>query len=238
VGRRRETYSRATGAEQAFQEQLRLAPNQPNAHDSYGELLQIRGKLAEAAEHYRKAIELDSSFSPSYIGLAEVEQMRGDGKAARAVLERADKVVKQPWARSQQREALAGSYLYDGNVQAAVAELQAALREAETRSDTVFQAVFHTHLALVNSAFGNGRQVDEHLAKARQSGAYNAAHNRIRLAVAFAYAGRADSARALADSAMKHAENDPGAVSDVNVVRGWSLVASNDCETARELSGA
>jgi hypothetical protein len=33
---------------------------------------------------------------------------------------------------------------------------------------------------------------------------------------------------------MKQAENNPGAVSDVNVVLGWSLVASNECEAARK----
>jgi Flp pilus assembly protein TadD len=224
----------SAGAELAFQEQLRLAPDQPNPHDSYGELLQLRGKLTEAAQHYRKAIELDSSFGASYVGLAEVEQIRGNGKAARAVLERANNKVTDPFARSQQREALAGSYLYEGDVRRAIAQFEAGLRDAEARNDKYFQAVFHTHLALVNAAFGNGRMVNEHLARARESGAYDESFNRIRLAVALAYAGQPDSAQALADIAMKQSEENPALLADANIVRGWSLVASNQCQAALE----
>jgi tetratricopeptide (TPR) repeat protein len=53
-----------------IQEYLRLAPNHPNAHDAYADMLARTGRLEEALSHYERAVELDRTFMTAYTGMA------------------------------------------------------------------------------------------------------------------------------------------------------------------------
>ncbi len=61
-----------TAAERAFREQIRLAPDEPNPYDSYGEFLMNQGKLDEAEAQYEMALTKDPSFENASTMLARV----------------------------------------------------------------------------------------------------------------------------------------------------------------------
>jgi tetratricopeptide (TPR) repeat protein len=77
------------GAYTAVKRYVELAPDQPNAHDSHAELLQWDNRFSEALAHYGRAAELDSNYIEAYAGMAEVFQLTGRGRDARAMLQRA-----------------------------------------------------------------------------------------------------------------------------------------------------
>lgn len=57
-----------------FEKQVRLAPNNANAYDSLGDGYRAAGRLEEAADAYRKALEIDPEFSTSKKKLKEAEK--------------------------------------------------------------------------------------------------------------------------------------------------------------------
>ena len=57
-------------AEKAFKTYIKLIPNDPNPYDSYAELLMKIGEFDESIDSYKRALELDSSFAASYMGIA------------------------------------------------------------------------------------------------------------------------------------------------------------------------
>jgi tetratricopeptide (TPR) repeat protein len=57
-------------AETAFKEYTKLIPNDPNPYDSYAELLMKTGRFRESLEMYRKALQLNSRFIVSHLGIA------------------------------------------------------------------------------------------------------------------------------------------------------------------------
>lgn len=70
-------------AEGRFEVYRFLAPDQPNPHDSLGELLLVTGRYDEAAAEFRQAVEMKSDFCPSWANLVNLALLRADGAAAR-----------------------------------------------------------------------------------------------------------------------------------------------------------
>jgi len=73
-------------AEKALKRYLELIPDDPNPYDSYAELLIKMGKFEESLANYRKAVELNSRFLPSYYGIAANLYLTGRHKEARKEL--------------------------------------------------------------------------------------------------------------------------------------------------------
>ena len=63
-------------AEEAFRAQVRLAPDEPNPYDSYGEFLMGHGKLDEAEAQFQMALTKDPTFQVSRDNLVRVGVMR------------------------------------------------------------------------------------------------------------------------------------------------------------------
>jgi tetratricopeptide (TPR) repeat protein len=57
-------------SEKAFQEYIKLIPNDPNPYDSYAELLLKMGRFDDSIAQYRKALEIDPNFVNAYQGIA------------------------------------------------------------------------------------------------------------------------------------------------------------------------
>ena len=72
-------------AEQAFREQIRLAPDEPNPYDSYGEFLLDQGRLDEAERQFELALTKDPEFGNSRMNLARVALERTDLRFEQAV---------------------------------------------------------------------------------------------------------------------------------------------------------
>ena len=57
-----------------FEKQVTLAPDNANAYDSLGDGYRAAGRLEEAADAYRKALEIDPGFSTSKKKIKEIEK--------------------------------------------------------------------------------------------------------------------------------------------------------------------
>ena len=73
-------------AEAAFRRYIELIPDDPNPYDSYAELLMKTGRFQESIENYRRALQADQNFLPSYAGIAHNQSFLDDGEAARETL--------------------------------------------------------------------------------------------------------------------------------------------------------
>jgi tetratricopeptide (TPR) repeat protein len=181
------------GALRAVEAYVQKAPAHPNSHDSYAELLQWDGRLDEAAMHYRKAIDLDPSYTEAAIGLAEVHQLQGRGDLARAAI--GDAIARAPDADAKVAylRALAAGWLLDGNPRQAQTQLAAAAAAADEAGLREVEATIHLHMAVLDGAFGTGREIAAHVAAATE--AANPALLHVWAGVAYALGRQPDAAR-------------------------------------------
>ena len=70
-------------AEAAFKKYIELIPGDPNPYDSYAELLLKMGRFDESIAQYRKALEHDSNFVASKVGIATNLMYQGKHRRAR-----------------------------------------------------------------------------------------------------------------------------------------------------------
>jgi tetratricopeptide (TPR) repeat protein len=66
-----------------------VLPTLPNPQDSYAEILRMSGNFDAALEHYRAALEIDSWFDYSQLGLADTYALMGNQVRARLEYEKA-----------------------------------------------------------------------------------------------------------------------------------------------------
>jgi tetratricopeptide (TPR) repeat protein len=72
-------FDKAFGAMDRY---VSLQPNEPNPHDSYGELLRMAGRFEDALREYRASIRLDPNFG-SELGVADTYAVMGQEQDAR-----------------------------------------------------------------------------------------------------------------------------------------------------------
>ena len=150
----------------AVRRYMELAPDQPNAHDSYAELLQWSGRLTDAQAHYARAVQLDASFSEGYMGLAEVAQLSGRGADARrqiqlAITHSPSKATTVAYTRD-----LARSFLMDGMVKEGMDQFANALRDAQALNRPGLVGQIHRDMAFFDAQLGRGTAIASHLAAA------------------------------------------------------------------------
>lgn len=189
------------GAVAAAARQVELAPMQPNAHDSYGELQQIAGRLDEAATHYANATARDPSFTEGYVGVAEVRQLQGRGEEARTALNDALRHALSLPDSLRYMAYLAQSDVADGRDAQAARQLTAVAQLAESRGARPQLAMAHRNLALLAALRKDARAVAQHLAAARAAApdtpTQTAQQDEI-AALAYLLSGNADSLRTMA----------------------------------------
>jgi hypothetical protein len=66
----------------AFEKYIELAPEEPNPYDSMGEILQIEGRIDEAVEQYKKALDKNPDFRASSLHLIDAYLDRADFRKA------------------------------------------------------------------------------------------------------------------------------------------------------------
>jgi uncharacterized protein (TIGR02246 family) len=75
----------AAAAERAFREQIRLAPDEANPYDSYGEFLLNEGRLDEAEKQFELALTMDPGFDNARTMLARIALERSDLRFEQAI---------------------------------------------------------------------------------------------------------------------------------------------------------
>jgi len=122
-------------AEKAFKYYIRLNADNPNAFDSYAELLMEMGRFTESIEFYAKALELDPNFVASHIGIACDYAFLGEPERARTQLELLKEIAQNhiDTRRAIFTEAL--TYVCEGDLPLAVETILTNFKLAEARQD-------------------------------------------------------------------------------------------------------
>jgi tetratricopeptide (TPR) repeat protein len=122
-------------AEQTFKKYTELIPDDPNPYDSYAELLMKMGRHDESIKNYEKALSLDKNFVASYIGISNNQMFTGKGAEARTTLGRLKAVARNDGERRLAHLWTAVSYVYEGDTDKALAEVEQMLAIAEKGGD-------------------------------------------------------------------------------------------------------
>ena len=123
-------------AEAVFKKYIELIPEDPNPYDSYAELLMKTGRFDESIAQYRKALSIDSNFTPSRVGIATDLMLQGKHQDALAMM---DELYRLGRNDGDRRTALfvKGVILTDaGKPDAAVQEIEKGFVIAQRAGDS------------------------------------------------------------------------------------------------------
>lgn len=124
-----------TEAEKAFKKYIELIPDDPNPFDSYAELLMKMGRYDASIEYYRKALSLNPNFVASHIGIATNLNFKGSHEDARKQLQKLFSMARNDGERRAAYFASAVSYVDEGKMDRALAELEKQYALAEAIND-------------------------------------------------------------------------------------------------------
>ncbi len=137
-------------AEKAFKFYLNLNLDNPNAYDSYAELLLEMGRYRESIELYKQALKIDSTFWASYIGIASNYDFLGEPENARQQLQQLKDIAQNYIIVRQAIFAEAVSYVCEGQLLKAINYIGMNLDIALEHGDVVNIANDH---ALMGNLF-------------------------------------------------------------------------------------
>ena len=223
----------------AVRRYVELAPDQPNAHDSYAELLQWSGRLSEAQTQYARAAQLDASFSEAYMGLAEVAQLSARGAEARrqiqlAITHSPSKATTVAYTRD-----LARSFLMDGMVKEGMDQFATALRDAQALNRPNLIAQIHRDMAFFDGQLGRGTAIASHLAAAAEVGDADDPMQIELTAAAHAVGGDISVARQATQKLTTLAQPDNQYATHASVLRALIALRENKpTEALTQLAGA
>ena len=226
------------GGFKAVRRYVELAPDQPNAHDSYAELLQWSGRLGEAQTHYARAVQLDSSFAEAYMGLAEVSQLSGRGADARRQIQLAITHSPSKATTIAYTRDLARSFLMDGMVKEGMDQFANALRDAQTLNRPGLVAQIHRDMAFFDAQLGRGTAIASHLTAAAAGGADDPMQIEM-TAAAHAVGGDISLARQATQKLATLAQPDNQYATHASVIRAVIALRENKpAEALTQLAGA
>ncbi|MBT4501747.1 MAG: tetratricopeptide repeat protein [Gemmatimonadetes bacterium] len=128
------------GAREAFEKYIELIPDDPNPRDSYAELLMKTGDYDASITAYRKALNLNPNFVASHIGIATNLNFKGEHAAARAQLKKLHSLARNDGERRAAHFATAVSHVDEGDLEAALKELQKQFAIAAALDDPAAMA--------------------------------------------------------------------------------------------------
>ncbi len=134
----------------AMDRYVALQPDEPNSHDSYGELLRMAGKFDAALEQYRASIRLDPNFG-SEAGVADTYALMGKEEDAREEYERAEVFAGSQYDKIEFEVRAAITWIRENNRKPAEKGLNEAARHAHSAGLGRLEAECYRLLALYES---------------------------------------------------------------------------------------
>lgn len=144
-------YSRLGDIERALEytaKYITFLPNEPNPHDSYGEMLRFAGRYPEALSQYRIALRIDPSFYISQKELGETYSLMGDEEQARRQYEKAIHEAPNNATRAEYLQKFALTYVRDRKFSAADAAYLHAAVQARAMEQWIWEARAHRVMAM------------------------------------------------------------------------------------------
>ena len=223
----------------AVRRYVELAPDQPNAHDSYAELLQWSGRLTDAQTHYARAVQLDASFSEGYMGLAEVAQLSGRGAEARRQIQLAITHSPSKATTVTYTRGLARSFMMDGLVKEGMDQFATALKDAQVLNRTGLIAQIHQDMAFFDAQVGRGTAIVSHLAAAALASGADDPRQTELTAAAHAVGGDINVARQATQKLTTLAQPDNQYATHTSVLRAIIALRENKpADALTQLAGA
>jgi tetratricopeptide (TPR) repeat protein len=124
------------------------SPGEPNTEDSYGEISRMAGQYEQAIEHYSKALQFDSTFVWSQVGLGDTYMLMGKEGQARAEYAKAIAVATSPGDRLTWEIASALTYAHANDSKAFVQAMQGIADEAHAVHVSAQEAVAYRDIAM------------------------------------------------------------------------------------------
>jgi tetratricopeptide (TPR) repeat protein len=149
-------------AEAAFKTYAGLIPDEPNPYDSYAELLLHLGRYREAIDWYQKALDLNPNFPSAYVGIGHALIYMGQLEEARKAFVKLRYISRDDAERRLAALWLAASYLFEGDHDRAVAEIDTRLAAAKEKGDA---AALSSDLELIGEILLDARRADEAAAR-------------------------------------------------------------------------
>ena len=127
---------------------IEFLPNEPNPHDSYGEMLRFAGRYPEALEQYRIALKIDPTFYISQKELGETYSLMGEEAQARREYDKAIREAPSNGAKAEYLQKQALTYVREKKyAEADVAYLNAAAK-ARAMEQWIWEARAHRVMAM------------------------------------------------------------------------------------------
>ena len=127
-------------AEKAFQKYIALIPNDPNPYDSYAELLMKMGQYEKSIENYKQVFTINPNFVASHIGIATNLNYLGKHAEARKQLQTLYGMARNDGEQRAALFAMAVSYVDEGDLDKALAEIDKEYALAEKINDVAAMA--------------------------------------------------------------------------------------------------
>lgn len=127
---------------------LELLPNEPNPHDSLAELSRVMGRFEDALAEYRTALQTDSTFSASQLGIADTYALMGDQARARAEYDKAIKMAPTGEQATEWALDSANTYARGKNFETADKAFRAVAEQAHAKGLGELEAEAYRRMAL------------------------------------------------------------------------------------------
>jgi len=131
----------------AMDRYVALEPDQPNPHDSYGEILRMAGKFDAALEQYRMSIRIDPNFG-SELGVADTYALMGKELEAREEYDRAIVFAPSNADKVQRELQSALTWIRENNRKQAERALSDVARHARSAGLARLEAEAHQILGM------------------------------------------------------------------------------------------
>jgi len=144
-------YSREGDLDKALEniaQYVALLPNEPNPHDSYGEMLRFAGRYKDALDQYHLALKIDPTFYISQKELGETYSLMGNEAQARIEYEKAILQAPSSGAKAEYAQKLALTYVREKNYPDADAAYLDAAAHALSLKQWVWEARAHRVMAM------------------------------------------------------------------------------------------
>jgi tetratricopeptide (TPR) repeat protein len=196
-------------AEGAFEKYVELIPDDPNPYDSYAELLMKTGRFGESIEKYRRALEIDSGFVFSHLGIASNLNYLGEYEMARQQLETMYAAAVDDGQRRNALTAMAVSYVDEGKLDKALEKLREQLALAEAIKDVGNMSADWAQIGLLQLETGEYEEAKAAFEKAVDNVESSTLSGQVKHQTKLGYEyniGRALAAAGEIEAASKHAD--------------------------------
>jgi tetratricopeptide (TPR) repeat protein len=155
-------------AEEAFKNYIRLLPSEANPYDSLADLYTKMGRHEDAIKNYEKSVELNPEFGFSQKKIGDNLIFMGKYDEGRAAYRKAVEMQTTPSGKLGDMDAIARSYVYEGNSQQALAEGEKILQMATKEGLPEWQAGIHSTNCEIHIEMGSLDQAEQSLTECKK----------------------------------------------------------------------